>query len=80
MPKASAQVKYQPKGYLTTTPETEPETVASSVSLNVKCSMAYREASGEGGLCDGGVGSDVEGAAADIRASSEEELGPSKTR
>lgn len=42
--------------------------------------MAYREASGEAGLCDGGVGKDVEGAAAEIRASSEGELGPSKIR
>lgn len=57
-----------------------PEMEESSVSLNVKCSMAYREASGDGGLCDGGVGNDAEGAAAEIRASREGELGPSNIR
>jgi hypothetical protein len=51
-----------------------------SLSLNVKYSMAYREASGDGGLCEGGVGKDAEGAAADIRASREVEFGPSKMR
>jgi hypothetical protein len=35
--------------------------------------MAKREASGEPGLCDGGVGSEADGGNADIRASSEGE-------
>lgn len=42
--------------------------------------MAYREASGDGGLCEGGVGKDAVGADAEIRASREGELGPSKMR
>ena len=42
--------------------------------------MATRLASGEGGLCDGGVGSEFEGEVADIRASREGEFGPSKIR
>jgi hypothetical protein len=40
--------------------------------------MAYREASGDDGLCDGGVGKEADGEAAEIRASREGELGPSK--
>jgi len=42
--------------------------------------MAYRDASGDGGLCVGGVGSEAEGDDADIRASREGELGPSNMR
>lgn len=57
-----------------------PETEDISSLSNVKYSMAYREASGDGGLCEGGVGKDAEGAAAEIRASREEEFGPSKMR
>lgn len=57
-----------------------PETEESSASFNEKCSIAYREASGEGGLWEGGVGKDADGAAKDIRASSDKEFGPSKMR
>lgn len=39
-----------------------------------------REASGDGGLWDGGVGSEADGAEAEIRASNEGELGPSNKR
>jgi len=39
--------------------------------------MAALDASGDGGLWDGGVGRDVDGAVADTRASKEGEFGPS---
>jgi len=42
--------------------------------------IAARAASGDGGLLEGGVGRDLDGAAADIRASSDGELGPSTIR
>jgi hypothetical protein len=42
--------------------------------------MTKREASGEAGLFDGGVGKDWDGADGDIRASNEGEWGPSTTR
>lgn len=42
--------------------------------------MANLVASGDGGLWVGGVGKDMEGAVADMRASSEGELDPSWTR
>jgi hypothetical protein len=58
----------------------QPETAESSASLREKCSIANREASGDGGLLDGGVGKDEVGAAEDTRASSENEFGPSITR
>lgn len=58
----------------------QPDTDDSSVSLSEKCSIARLLASGDGDLCDGGVGSDAEGEAAEILASREGELGPSKMR
>ena len=54
-----------------------PATAASSVSLNLKKSMAKRADSGKGDLCDGGVGRDAEGAGEATRAASDKELGPS---
>ena len=42
--------------------------------------MAARAASGDGGLLEGGVGRDLDGATADIRASSDGRLGPSTMR
>lgn len=57
-----------------------PETHANSASLNEKCSIAKRVASGDGGLWDGGVGRDEVGAEEDTRASRDIEFGPSTTR
>jgi hypothetical protein len=54
-----------------------PATDDNSSSASWNCSMANLVASGDGGLCVGGVGRDMEGAVAEIRASREGELGPS---
>lgn len=59
------------------TNNTIPATDDNSSSVSWKCSMANLVASGDGGLCVGGVGRDNEGAVAEIRASREGELGPS---
>jgi hypothetical protein len=58
----------------------QPDTDDNSASLSEKYSMARLLASGDGDLCDGGVGNDAEGEAADILASREGEFGPSKMR
>lgn len=50
-----------------------PATASRSDSLKEKYSIAKREASGEAGLWEGGVGRDADGAGYEIRASREAE-------
>ena len=59
---------------------TIPATDDNSSSISWKCSIANLVASGDGGLWVGGVGKDIEEAVAEMRASSEGELGPSWIR
>lgn len=56
-----------------------PATSRTSVSDKTKNSIASLEASGEGALCEGGVGKEAEGGEKDIRESKGSELGPSDT-
>ena len=49
----------------------EPATLTKSTSLNPKCSIAKREASGGATLCEGGVGNDADGAGEAIRTSND---------